>query len=259
MRNILQNWAFVQNSIAKAPLIELFLDFDGTITPIESTPDKVFLPADVRKILISLHETGKCRVSIISGRSLSDVLQMVNIEGLYYAGNHGFEIAGPHLKFEYKLTKEQKESLQKLLINLQESLGDISGVLIEDKRYSLSIHYRLVNPLKAEYVRKVVKELANNYPSVKLTEGKMVLELRHKAEWNKGDAVATIRESFRTKGLPIYVGDDKTDEDAFQRLSEGITIRVGRSKASVAKYYANNNMQVHAILNRIYGILTKGQ
>ncbi|MCS4537844.1 MAG: trehalose-phosphatase [Thaumarchaeota archaeon] len=247
----------METSIAKAPFIELFLDFDGTIAPIESTPDRVLLPAGVRKILISLHKTGKCRVGIISGRALSDILQMVNLKGFYYAGNHGFEIAGPNLKFRYKLAKEQNESLQELFNELQESVGGISGVLIEDKRYSLSIHYRLVNPLEAAYVRKVVKESASNYPGLKLTKGKMVLELRPKVEWNKGDAVETIRESFSTKGLPIYVGDDKTDEDVFRKFSKGITVRVGRSEVSAARYYVNSHAQVYAMLGRILMILRR--
>ncbi|HEY4674160.1 MAG TPA: trehalose-phosphatase [Nitrososphaerales archaeon] len=257
MKNILQNWASVQNRISKATLIDLFLDFDGTIAPIESTPEKAFLPSAVRKILISLHKTGRCRVSIVSGRTLSDVGQMVNIEGLYYAGNHGFEIAGPNLKFKYRLAKEQKESLQELFNGLQKSLRGISGILIEDKKYSLSIHYRLVNSSEAAYIRKAVKELAGSYPSVKLTRGKMVLEVRPKVEWNKGDAVETVRQNFRKKGLPIYVGDDETDEDAFRKLSKGITVRVGRSKASVARYYINGNLQVYVLLERILMILEK--
>lgn len=251
MKNALSDWQHLQSRIAGATFIDLFLDFDGTIAPIASTPSGVKLSEHARKILTSLRKTGTCRIGIISGRMLSEIMKMVDLRGLYYAGNHGFEIRGPKLNFTYKLTKDQQTSFESILTNLKKSLGSIAGVIIEDKLYTLSIHYRLVHCSKVKHVREVVEDCVKAHPNVKLSKGKMVLEVRPQVEWNKGDAVEVIRKNFEVRGLPIYIGDDITDEDAFRRLKDGITVRVGMNENSAAKYFVSSN-EVNELLERIY-------
>ncbi|MBI2126680.1 MAG: trehalose-phosphatase, partial [Thaumarchaeota archaeon] len=227
MKNILKDWTSAAQSIARASLIDLFLDFDGTIAPISSTPSAVRLPRHAHNLLRLLHNTGECRIGIISGRPLQELIQTVKLEGLYYAGNHGFEIVGPRFKFAYPLTKKQSKTLESITKQLRNSLEGFEGSLIEDKRYTLSVHYRLVSLQNKRQLASLVENCVRNYENIRLTNGKMVLEIRPDVDWNKGKAVDLIRKNFQSQGLSIYVGDDETDEDAFRMLADGITVRVG--------------------------------
>ena len=253
MKNILKDWTSAAQSIAKASLIDLFLDFDGTIVPISSTPSAVHLPRYTHNLLRLLRDTGKCRIGIISGRPLQELIQTVKLDGLYYAGNHGFEIAGPRFKFEYPFTKKQSKTLESITKQLSNSLKGVEGILIEDKRYTLSVHYRLVSLQNRIQVASLVENCVRNYENIRLTNGKMVLEIRPDVDWNKGKAVDLIRKNLPSQGLSIYVGDDETDEDAFRMLADGITVRVGRVSdgSSSAKYYLESTDDVYVLLERI--------
>lgn len=231
----------------------LMFDFDGTLSPIAPTPNSAFLSAPLK---IKLKELAKIfPVVIISGRRLNDIKKKVGIKNLIYAGNHGLEW---QIKKKPELAPGAKKYF-KLLLAIKPELKKIIKVypdaLLENKRLSLAIHYRkLTKKPAAELVKKIIKTVrclnANN--ELLITNGKKVLELRPNINWNKGKFALFIfkylQNKFKKKLLPLYAGDDATDEDAFALLA-GITTRVGYNKLSRAKFYIKNNKQIIKLIH----------
>lgn len=237
----------------------LFLDYDGTLTPIVKTPDRAAIPAGTKRILRELSELSQCRVAIISGRMLRSVKRMAGLRGIIYAGNHGLEIEGPKIKFLSPVSSSYRALLIKIRDELHKKLSGIKGVLIEDKGLTLSLHYRLVNKKDIPRVETIFHETVIVYlvgNKIKFKSGKMVLEIRPPVNWDKGKVVLWLlaRRQFKqgTNILPVYIGDDVTDEDAFKVLrNRGLTIFVGKPKESFAKYYLKNTRQVVQFLKNI--------
>ncbi|MGM0368731.1 MAG: trehalose-phosphatase [Actinomycetota bacterium] len=231
----------------------MFLDYDGTLTPIVSTPDLAILSDDMKAILKKL--VSKYTVSIISGRSTDDVRSKVNIGNIYYAGSHGFEIIQPDGK---KIINEEANRLRKIKNKAQEELKKqtrhIKGALIEDVKYTASCHYRLVPEEHVAEFKEIVKRIVANYPELKLTEGKKVLEVRPNIDWDKGKAVNWILDALGydpANNLVIYVGDDRTDEDAFAVIKEyGFGILVAEEvRPTEAKYKVKTVNKVKDLLS----------
>jgi trehalose-phosphatase len=231
----------------------LMLDFDGTLSPLAPTPAQAFLPKSIKR------ELQKCLrlfpVIIVSGRSLSDVKHKVGLKGLVYAGNHGLEW---QIGKKTSCVPAAKEAA-KLLITIKQKLKKIQraypGVLLEDKRLSLTIHYRRLAPaLVAKFKKDATRtiRLLTSNDNLQVLKGNKAIELRPNLNWNKGEFALFIHQyfqnKFKLKFLPVYVGDDATDEDAFLALTSGITIRVGHSKVSRAKYYISNPGQMVSLI-----------
>jgi trehalose 6-phosphate phosphatase len=225
----------------------LFLDYDGTLTPIVEDPEAARLSPAVHHVLRTLVRHPRYWVAIVSGRSLADLRGRVAEEGLYLAGNHGLEIEGPSMRFDHPEGRRLSPHLKALRHALQRDLHEIAGAWVEDKGLSLSVHYRRVpEDLVPEVQERVRRRVA---PAVEaglcvLRSGKAVLEVRPHVPWHKGEAVRWILTQLRRQDpaagvLPLYLGDDDTDEDAFRALgSEGIGIVVGRDRLhSTAPYY----------------------
>ncbi len=231
----------------------IFLDYDGTLTPIVAMPDLAVLHDDMKKILVKLVE--KYKVSIISGRATDDVRLKVDVDNIYYAGSHGFEIVKPDGKLiinkEAQRLREIKNEAQE---NIKELTKHINGALIEDVKYTTSCHYRLVSREHIDEFKKVVKATVLKYPGLKVTEGKKVLEIRPDLDWDKGKAVKWILNTLEydpEKNLAIYIGDDTTDEDAFTALEDdGFGILVAEKiRPTKAKYYVETVDEVKSVLS----------
>jgi len=222
--------------IAKAPHLFLFLDFDGTLTPIEPHPNMVRLPPQGAARLQALHLAPRVSMMIISGRERNDLQSRVGVPGIIYAGNHGLEISGPGLVFVEPTAVECRGALQALATDLAHRIAAIPGAFVEDKGLTLSVHYRLAPPNSAETVRQTVHAaLANARHPFQLTAGNMVFDVRPRVTWSKGTAANWIREQLgKPRALAIYIGDDATDEDAFAALSNDITIKVGGGPSETA-------------------------
>ncbi len=195
-----------------------------------------------------------CTVAIVSGRDRLDVEQRVGLPQLIYAGSHGFDISGPKgLSMQHPLAAAYLPDLyhaQKMLIR---RLEGIEGVQVERKKYALAIHYRNVPEDKTGYVKEVVHEISNAMEKLKISTGKKVLELRPAIDWHKGKAVGWIMEALQldlAKAVPIYLGDDITDEDAFRSLKEtGVGILVGdHGEPTDAIYRLEDLSQVEQLL-----------
>jgi len=253
----------------KDKFIYLFLDHDGTLAPIANTPNKAIMPKGTKDLLRQLSKMTNCKIAIVSGRALSDISRRVGFKNIVYVGNHGFEIKGPKINFKSPITIRYRKTLDQIKAKLEKSLGLIKGVFIEDKGFSLSVHYRLVDKKDVVSVKNefyAVLFLYEFRENVQVMAGKMVLEVRQPIPWNKGKVVLWLlgRRLFvlrnkKMEVLPIYIGDDMTDEDAFESLKDkGITIFVGKPGKTKAQFYVKDTEEVARFLEMVLKNLKAG-
>ena len=232
----------------------LFLDYDGTLTPIVARPELAVLAETVRRTLVSL--AARCPVAIVSGRDRADVQRMVGLDELIYAGSHGFDIRGPGLRIERGSAFLPELNSAEAALRL--SLARIPGALLERKAYALAVHVRGLAPDVAVAVEAAVDAALSRHTRLHKGTGKMVFELLPRLDWHKGKAVLHILEALRLPAvhvLPIFIGDDRTDEDAFAALAgRGVGILVAESPRQTAAYYTLRNPdEVHRFLQRLVG------
>ena len=208
---------------AGAPLLTL-LDFDGTLSDIAARPEDAVLRAGNAPLLQALASgmpgvIAIAGVGVISGRALDDVSRRVGVPGLVYAGNHGLEIAGPGIRYRHPAAEAAVPMMAEAAGRLAAGLDGIPGILVENKGITLTLHYRRT---PAEYRCRAV---AGFYDAVRplvaagrcrITAAKAALELRPAADWHKGRALELIRARIAPGAVPLYIGDDATDEDAFR-------------------------------------------
>jgi len=243
---LLDNFDEVRSSIKAAKRVYVFLDYDGTLTPIVSKPESATLSKRVSTILRSLSGPPSCRLAIVSGRSIVDLRRLVGIRTIHYLGNHGLEISGPDLNYEDSIAQRSRQNLKGISRKLL-YLKTV-GVSIENKRLTLAVHYRQVSPRLVPMIKAALRRILHSYPQFKITSGKKVMEVRPNTEWNKGLAAQWLINKLGP-GLSVYVGDDKTDEDAFSRLRGGITILVSPIwKSSSTRFRLNDYRDVARFL-----------
>jgi alpha,alpha-trehalase len=219
----------------------IFLDYDGTLTPIVDDPAEAKLLEQTRKVIRRLAE--HYSVAMISGRDLADVQNMVGIENIAYAGSHGFDIAGPGGQYRnQERGRRFLPALDRAEPELKNDLKDIPGARVERKLFAIAVHYRQVDRAKLVELEKRFDVVLSHYPELRKTTGKEIFELRPNIDWDKGKALLSLLEALYTDGsrvIPVYIGDDDTDEDAFRAIRErGIAIMVGTGKRPTAAHYA---------------------
>ena len=235
----------------------IFLDYDGTLTPIVETPEKAILTRKHRKELehLAMHYT----VAVISGRDLNDVQKMVGIGNLAYAGSHGFDISGPGGSYRnQEIGMPYLDALDNAEKELKEKTADISGSRIERKKFAIAVHYRQVQENDVDTVIKRFDEVSDHYSDLKKSTGKKVIELRPNVDWDKGKALTYMMDILftdSTRIIPFYIGDDITDEDAFEAIKDnGISIVVGNgTRSTAAKYRLNDPEEVFFFLQELVG------
>jgi len=208
----------------------LFLDYDGTLVPLARRPELAIAPKELCHALSRLAEL--MPVAVVSGRGRADIEAMLDVKGIAYAGSHGFDIVDAQGRdLSGDIGAPYRPALEDAACSLAPVLEPISGAFVEDKVYSLAIHYREVAPERHDAVRAAVDAEAARHAGLKRTGGKMIHELRPDIEWNKGTAVIRVMEALgltAQTAVPFYLGDDETDEDAFRAIEhQGIGIRVG--------------------------------
>lgn len=262
MEHLFDRWNKVAERL-KGKYLFIFLDFDGTLTPIADTPGKAVLPAETKLLLRILSDSLNVKLALISGRNIRDIRKKVRLKNIIYSGNHGLEIEGPKIKFKFPLPPGYRKTLKKIRSELKEKGSSFRGILIEDKGVSLSLHYRLVDKKEIPALKAVFRKVMRSSQGgnkFRVRSGKMVLEVRPAAVWDKGKVVLWLlrKQSFAPKGarsLPIYIGDDTTDEDAFKALkNKGLSVFVGRPKGSRAQYYLKNTGEVKDFLRKMAAI-----
>lgn len=244
----------------------LFLDFDGTLTPIAPRPQDAHLDEFTRASLEILTRSENCQVAVVSGRSLADLRKKVSVPDAIYVGNHGFEIEGPGIRFENNTFPQCYVIFQAIMREVSEKLSKIEGIISEDKGITFSIHYRLVDERKAGLVEEVIQKAVRPFVvkgEVTLRKGKKVFEVRPPIDWDKGHAVlwllrTAMDELKEKRALAVYVGDDDTDEDAFKALNDlALTICVGEKKESSAQFYLRDTDEVQALVKTLADLREK--
>ncbi|WP_461491120.1 trehalose-phosphatase [Pontibacter sp. HJ8] len=229
---------------AKSPAV--FLDYDGCLTPIVKEPDMAILSDEMRQALQEL--AAVCKVAVVSGRDRQNVERLVQLDNLYYAGSHGFDITGPGgMQAEPGGATAALTALDESDSRLQEMLQHVPGSLVERKRYAIAVHYRNVADEQVQEVIQAVDDVLGQQPQLKKGLGKKVIELKPNLDWHKGKAVLWLMEELRLnkqQTIPLYIGDDITDEDAFAALQEqGIGILVGEHEDKTAATYRLENVE----------------
>ncbi len=233
----------------------VFLDYDGTLTPIVERPELATLSKEMRQALRQLSET--CPTAVISGRSLDEVREMVGLNGIYYAGSHGFDISGPQPEgLEHHVAADSRQAIEEATALLTQAVGELPGVQVEPKSAAVAVHYRRASAGDAAAVLAAIDRVGAEVEGLRPSSGKKVVELRLARDWDKGKAVAWLLDQWRGKTpdlVPVYLGDDVTDEDAFRSLQQtGVTIFVGESEAtSAARYSLTDSDEVLELIQHL--------
>lgn len=242
----------------KGKRIYLFLDYDGTLTPIAATPDRAKLSTKMRELIRHMLKTTTIIPVIISGRSLPDIRNKIKIPCMIYAGNHGLEMDSCGIYVNFAHDDNYKAHIERLEYELRDKLGGIKGVILENKDLALAVHYRLVAPGQVARVKKLFAAAAKPLTQgnkFRFRSGKKVLELVPGVDWNKGKFVSWL---LNTAGdgaagrAAFYFGDDLTDEEAFKALgTKAYTVLVGAPRNSAARYYLRDTREVVAVLDKL--------
>ncbi|MGH9361661.1 MAG: trehalose-phosphatase [Thermoanaerobaculia bacterium] len=233
----------------------LFLDYDGTLTPIVARPELAVLDARLRELLARLAD--RFPLAVLSGRAREDVAALVGLPEIVYAGSHGFDIAGPRVAHE--VGEGVPAEIAATAAELERAVGRFPGVLIEPKRFTVAVHWRLARPEDLAAIEEAVDRVLAAHPALRKAEGKKVWELRPALPWDKGEALRWLLAAWGLdggRGLPLYVGDDATDEDAFRAVAEdGIGILVAEEpRPTTAAYSLRDPGEVRELMERVAGL-----
>ncbi|CAA6656835.1 unnamed protein product [Spirodela intermedia] len=228
--------------MSKGKQIAMFLDYDGTLSPSSTTR---VLPT-----------------AIVRGRCKDKVFGFVQLAELYYAGSHGMDIQGPEASIGTKCTRGSKSVLFQpaseflLMIDevykaLVEKTKAIPGAKVENNRFCVSVHFRCVDEKRWVGLAEQVGSVLKGYPKLRVTQGRKVLEIRSSIKWDKGKALEFLLDSLGFADsedvLPVYIGDDRTDEDAFKREDRGSI-----PKDTSASYSLREPLEVMEFLKRVF-------
>jgi trehalose 6-phosphate phosphatase len=219
----------------------LAFDFDGTLAPIVPDPDRAAMRPPTRRLLVRLAEAYPCVV--ISGRSRADARRRVRGVGLAgVIGNHGLE--------PWSAAARVGREVRRWVPILQDRLGGVQGVVVEDKGLSLSVHYRAAR--RRREARARILDAAAGLGRARVVGGKLVLNILPAGAPGKGRALERARDRLGCD-TAVYVGDDETDEDVFALDQPGqlLAIRVGRKATSSAAYYIRTQAEIDHLLRSL--------
>jgi len=237
----------------------VFLDYDGTLTPIVSRPELAVLSAEMRQVVRELGD--RCVTAILSGRGRKDVQSLVQLENVYIAGSHGFDIAGPRgTSVRYEVDQSLRPIMKNVASCLEKESAGIEGALVEYKSFSVAMHYRLVEAGLIPELERMVDRVIGQHPQLCKAYGKKVFEVRPKLDWDKGKALEWLLDSLdlaRGDVVPIYIGDDTTDEDAFSAIHDyGIGVVVTEvPRPTEASYALQDPDEVQIFLRTLVSLL----
>jgi trehalose 6-phosphate phosphatase len=237
----------------------IFLDYDGTLTPIVPNPEDAVLTDEMRQVLLELSH--RCFLAIVSGRDRKDVKGLVNLDDLVYSGSHGFDTTGPDLNMQHEGGKRLLPDFDEAERLLEKELAGIPGARVDRKLFAIAVHYRHVADNEVADVLNIVDNVLASFRGFIKSGGKKIVELKPDIDWDKGKAVGWLLEKLGLKNshiVPVYIGDDHTDEDAFRILKEieGIGILVGdHGEDSAADFRLFHPSEVKEFLKELIVLL----
>jgi trehalose-phosphatase len=235
------------------------MDFDGTLAEFETDPAAVTLPESRQRLLQTLGRRSDLSSGIVSGRRITELRERVpGTASMFLAGLHGMEIEGPDLRFMHNAVAFAAPAISILAKDLRRAVKPLPGVFVEDKTLSVAVHTRGASTADRLHATTRFTALSEPFISegtLRVQTGDQVLELLPNIDWAKGDAVRAIIRHVEghTKEpvWPVFIGDDATDEDAFEEIgSNGLTIAVTRRTAGAA-FVLDNPAAVESFLKAI--------
>jgi trehalose-phosphatase len=240
-------WEKVSERIRAAMEIWVFLDFDGTLVPYYDRPEDVKLSGDCRRILERLSRHRRVRVAIVSGRRNAALRRYVRVPRLKLLGLFGWEKTG-----RAALPRKTKGALVGLRAALAPLAASFPGIHLEDKGVSYAVHFREVSPDAQRRVRAWIRGLLTRIrPDFRMIQSDHACDIVPRQVQGKGAAMRDFIRRLRAPFLPIYIGDDLTDEPAFVALRRGITVRVGPFSRTKARFRLKNPEEVCCFLERL--------
>jgi len=243
-RHLFASWNEVAQRLRRAPSIALFLDFDGTLSPLCPRPDQVRLSGSMRSIVSTLARKPQVRVWVISGRRRADVHDKARIAGVRYLGLHGWEA-----RHGVSIKEETRQLLECLKTRARQLVKSAPATWLEDKDMVVTIHYAKASAGDVSRIRReMTSALLPLNGLFRGIPGERGFELLPAEMGDKGTAVRHEMAIAGGAALPVFVGDDAVDEPAFASLASGITIRVGRPSRTRARFRLSSVQEVRAFL-----------
>jgi trehalose 6-phosphate phosphatase len=247
MRHLFQCWNHVAGQIRSAPNVALFLDFDGTLTPLKRRPGEVRLEGAVREALGVLARNPRFHVWIISGRRQADVRARAGVRGIEYLGLHGWEDSPL-----CEVSPETRSSLMCVGGWMRALLAGSPHIWVEDKEHIVAMHYRDATEADARRAETMLKGVVAPFSrTLKIRPAKSCSEVVPLELEDKGAAVRRLIAPLRGRALPVYIGDDHGDEPAFAALATGVTVHVGPAERSHARYRLSSAAEVREFLHKL--------
>ncbi|MFU8890672.1 MAG: trehalose-phosphatase [Anaerosomatales bacterium] len=260
----LESWDAIRDRFdLREPAV--FLDYDGTLTPIVERPEDALLTPRMRERIGRLAD--RCLVAVVSGRDVGFVVEQVALDSVLYLGSHGFDVVVPEGR---ELHQERLGEFEAFLGPLEaaeaevaERVASVAGARIERKKYAIAVHYRQVADGDVPAVERAVDEVLSHHLELRKTGGKKVFELRPDIDWDKGRALMWVLEALGMddgRHAPVYVGDDLTDEDAFAVVrGDGLAVVVGSDeRTTLAEYRVRDTEAAGEVLERL-ALLAEGE
>lgn len=218
----------------------LAFDYDGTLAPIASEPSRARMRPETRRLLAAIAR--RYPAVVISGRSRADLVKRVGSVPVWHlAGNHGLE--------PWWHGKHDPALIARWIQKLEERLAGVGGVVIENKTYSVTVHYRHARDRRnaLRRIHRAVREL----PKARSLDGVCAVSVVPRGAPDKGDAVEHARRLLVCDTV-VYIGDDDTDETVFRGHNDSklLAIRVGRNRASRARFCLSSQREIDRLLQR---------